>query len=98
MLGPAGAAATIRRARVGFVDNGLLPLDTPMGSFSTGPAISAFAGLDVLLLGLPTVVQIAQGTPLTWTGVAVQGAVAALGARAYVSGTTEKDRVELSAR
>ncbi|GID94788.1 DUF6297 family protein [Amorphoplanes digitatis] len=98
VLGPAGAAATIRRARVGFVDNGLLPLDTPMGSFSTGPAISAFAGLDVLLLGLPTVVQIAQGTPLTWTGVAVQGAVAALGARAYVSGTTEKDRVELSAR
>ncbi|MET8153734.1 DUF6297 family protein [Actinoplanes sp. NPDC049668] len=98
VLGPAGAAATVRKARVGFVDNGLLPLDTPMGSFSTGPAISAFAGLDVLLLGLPTVVQIAQGTPLTWTGVAVQGGVAALGARAYVSGTTEKDRVELSGR
>ncbi|MEU7901796.1 DUF6297 family protein [Actinoplanes sp. NPDC049118] len=97
-LGPAGAAATVRRARVGFVDNGLLPLDTPMGSFSTGPAISALAGIDVLLLGLPTVVLIAQGAPLTWTGVVAQGAIAAVGARAYVSGTTAADRVELSAR
>ncbi|MEU4215286.1 DUF6297 family protein [Actinoplanes sp. NPDC026623] len=98
VLGPAGAAATIRRARVGFVDNGLFPLDTPMGSFSVGPAISALAGLDVLLLALPTAVQIVQGGPLTWTGVVVQGVVAVLGARAYVSGTTAEDRVELSAR
>jgi hypothetical protein len=98
VLGPAGAAATIRKARVGFVDNGLLALDTPMGSISTGPTISAFAGLDVLLLGLPTVVQIAQGTPLTWTGVLVQGVVVGFGVRAYVSGTTATDRVELSPR
>jgi len=94
-LGPVGAAATLRKARTGFVDNSLLPLDTPMGAFSTGPALSAVAGVDILLLGLPTVVQIAQGTPLTWTGVVVQGAVAVIGARAYLSGTTATDRVEL---
>lgn len=97
-LGPVGAAATMRKSRVGFVDNGLMPLDTPMGSVSTGPLVNAVAGLDVLLLGLPTLVQIAQGGPLSWTGVAVQAAVAAIGARAYLAGTTEPDRVELSGR
>ncbi|MFI7600929.1 DUF6297 family protein [Actinoplanes sp. NPDC049681] len=96
-LGPVGAVAAVRKARTGFVDNSLLPLDTPMGSVSTGPLIAAFAGFDVLLLGLPTVVQIAQGDPLSWTGVAVQAGVAAFGARAYLSGTTDTDRVELSA-
>ncbi|GAA3339905.1 hypothetical protein GCM10020358_25400 [Amorphoplanes nipponensis] len=97
-LGPVGAAATMRRARVGFVDNGLMPLDTPMGSVSTGPLLNAVAGLDVLLLGLPTVVQLTQGGPLSWTGVAVQAAVAVIGARAYLNATTEADRVELSGR
>jgi hypothetical protein len=97
-LGPVGATATMRRSRVGFVDNGLLPLDTPMGSVATGPLVNAVAGLDVLLLGVPAVVLIAQGEPLSWTGVAVQAAVAVIGARAYLSGTTEKDRVELSGR
>ncbi|BCJ54511.1 hypothetical protein Asp14428_59860 [Actinoplanes sp. NBRC 14428] len=97
-LGPVGAVAAVRKARTGFVDNSLLPLDTPMGSVSTGPLIAAFAGVDILLLGLPTVVQIAQGDPLSWTGVVVQTAVAAFGARAYVSGTTATDRVELSGR
>jgi hypothetical protein len=75
-----------------------MPLDTPMGSVSTGPILNAVAGLDVLLLGLPTVVQIAQGDPLSWTGVAVQAAVAVIGARAYLNATTETDRVELSGR
>ncbi|RSM73515.1 hypothetical protein DMB66_03035 [Actinoplanes sp. ATCC 53533] len=97
-LGPVGAAATMRKSRVGFVDNGLMPVDTPMGSVSTGPLLNAFAGLDVLLLGLPTVVQIAVGEPLSWTGVAIQAAVAVLGARAYLDATTKKDRVELSGR
>ena len=97
-LAPVGAAATMRKSRVGFVDNGLMPLDTPMGSVSTGPLLNAVAGLDVLLLGLPTVVQIATGDPLGWTGVAVQAAVAVIGARAYLNATTEKDRVELSGR
>ena len=69
-----------------------------MGSISTGPLIHAFAGIDVLLLGLPTIVQIATGDPLSWTGVAVQAAVAVIGARAYLNATTEKDRVELSGR
>ena len=97
-LGPVGAAATMRQSRVGFVNNGLLPLDTPMGSVSTGPLVHAFAGIDVLLLGLPTVVLIALGDPLTWTGVAVQAVVAVLGARAYLNATTAKDRVELTGR
>lgn len=97
-LAPVGAAATMRKARVGFVDNGLLPLDTPMGSVSTGPLLSALAGIDVLLLGLPTLVQLAGGGPLSWSGVAVQAAVAVLGARAYLNATTAADRVELSGR
>ncbi|MFI7546355.1 DUF6297 family protein [Actinoplanes sp. NPDC049599] len=97
-LGPIGAAAVMRKSRVGFVDNGLMPLDTPMGAVSTGPLVNAVAGLDVLLLGLPTVVQVAQGGPLSWTGVAVQAAVAVIGARAYLNATTEADRVELSGR
>ncbi|GGQ38644.1 hypothetical protein GCM10010166_01410 [Couchioplanes caeruleus subsp. azureus] len=95
-LGPVGAVAAVRKGRTGFVDNSLMPLDTPMGSVATGPVIAALAGLDVLLLGLPTIVQIAQHHPLTWTGVVVQAAVGAFGARAYVSGTTAKDRVELA--
>jgi hypothetical protein len=97
-LGPVGAAATMRRCRVGFVDNGLMPLDTPIGSVSTGPLLNAVAGIDVLLLGLPTIVQIALGDPLSWTGVSVQAVVAVIGARAYLNATTEKDRVELSGR
>ncbi|MEV4638725.1 DUF6297 family protein [Actinoplanes sp. NPDC049548] len=95
-LGPVGAVAAVRKARTGFVDNSLLPLETPMGSLSTGPLLAAIAGVDVLLLGLPTVVQIAQSEPLTWTGVVVQAGVGIFGARAYLSGTTATDRVELS--
>jgi hypothetical protein len=96
-LGPVGATAAIRRARVGFVDNGLLPIDTPMGTVSTGPALASVVGYDALvLLSLPTIVQIASGTPLPWTGVLLQLAFALLGARAYLSGTTDPDRVELA--
>jgi hypothetical protein len=95
-LGPVGAVAAVRRARVGFVGNGLLPLDTPMGTISTGPAMSSVIGFDALLLGLPALVQIAQGQPLTWTTVLVQAVVGVIGARGYLSATTATDRVELS--
>jgi len=96
-LGPVGGIAAVRAARTGFVDNSLLPLDTPMGSIATGPLIAAFAGLDALLLGVPAIVLLAPGDPLSWTGVAVQAAVAALGTRLYLSATTATGRVELKA-
>jgi hypothetical protein len=84
-LAPVGAVAAVRKARVGMVRNDLLPLDTPMGTLSPGPMLSSVVGPDALLLGLPSVVQIAGGGPLSWTGVVVQAAVAAIGARAYVT-------------
>jgi Family of unknown function (DUF6297) len=95
-LGPVGAVAAVRRARVGFVRNELLPLDTPMGTLSTGPLVNALVGPDALLLGLPALVDIAQHQPLSWTAVGVQAAVGLFGARAYLAGSTDKDRVELS--
>jgi hypothetical protein len=96
-LAPVGAVAAIRRARVGFVRNELLPLDTPMGTVSTGPLVNAVIGPDALLLGLPALVEIAQGHPLSWTTVLVQAVVGGVGARAYLSGSTSPDRVELRA-
>jgi len=95
-LGPVGAVAAVRRARVGFVDNALLPLDTPMGTVSTGPALASLAGFDALLLGLPTVIGIGTGGPLGPTLVLVQALAAGLGARAYIAGTTDPDRVPLT--
>jgi hypothetical protein len=95
-IGPVGAAAAIRKARAGFVDNGMIPLDTPMGSISTGPTLASIAGYDMLLLGVPTVVATGLGTPLTWTTVLLQAAFAALGLRAYVTYTTDTDRVDLA--
>ncbi|GLY99715.1 DUF6297 family protein [Actinoplanes sp. NBRC 103695] len=95
-LGPVGAIAAVRRARVGFVNNALLPIDTPMGSISTGPALASVIGYDALLLGLPAIVLIATGTPLTWLGVATQLAFGLLGGRAYLAGTTDPERVELA--
>ena len=95
-LGPVGAAAAVHRARVGFVRNELLPLDTPMGTISTGPLVNAVMGPDMLLLGLPALVEIAQGEPLSWLTVAVQLAVGVIGARAYLAGTTESTQTELS--
>ncbi|HEV8565883.1 MAG TPA: DUF6297 family protein [Actinoplanes sp.] len=84
-LGPVGAVAAVRKARVGFVRNELLPLDTPMGTLSPGPALNSVIGPDALLLGLPALVQIAQGHPLSWTTVLVQALVGAIGARTYVN-------------
>jgi hypothetical protein len=95
VLGPVGAAAAVHRARVGFVRNELLPLDTPMGTVSPGPLVNLVIGPDMLLLGLPTLVEIAQGHPLTWLSVVTQAVVGVIGARAYLSGSTSPDRVEL---
>ena len=97
VLGPVGATAAIRKARVGLVRNDLLAFDTQMGvSLSPGPMLKAVIGPDVLLLGLPTLLQIAQRHPLTWAAVLVQAGVGIIGARAYLAGTTARDRVELS--
>ena len=96
-LAPVGAVAAIRKARAGFVRNELLPLDTPMGTLSPGPLVTSVIGPDALLLGLPTLVEIAQGHPLTWTTVLIQAVVSVTAARAYISATTATDRVELTA-
>ncbi|MFI1989502.1 DUF6297 family protein [Actinoplanes sp. NPDC020271] len=95
--GVVGGLAAVRRARAGFVRNDLLPLDTPMGTVSTGPLVYAFAGPDALILGIPTVIAIGQGTPLTLTLLLFQTALALVGARAYLAGTTDPERVELQA-
>jgi hypothetical protein len=97
-LGSIGGAVAIRAARAGFVRNDLIPIDTPMGSVPTGPIVYAFAGLDLLLLALPTVIRLLQGQPATWSAIAVQTGVAVLGIRAYVSWTTDPERAGLSAR
>jgi hypothetical protein len=96
-LAPTGAIAAMRKARAGFVRNELLPLDTPMGTVSPGPLVNSVVGPDVLLLGLPALLEIAQGHPLSWTTVLVQAIASVAGARAYLSGTTSPDRVELTA-
>ena len=96
--GPIGALAALRRARVGFVRNDLLPLDTGMGTLSTGPLLNSVAGPDVLLLGFPMLVVMTQPGPPTWTLVVFQAGLTILAARAYFSVTTADDRVELSAR
>jgi hypothetical protein len=98
VLGPVGAVAAVRKARVGFVDNALLPLDTPMGTVSTGPTLASLAGFDALLLGVPALIAIASDTQLSWTLILVQAAFGALGARAYIAGTTSPDRVQLAKR
>lgn len=96
-VGVAGGLAAVRRARGGFVRNDLLPLDTPMGTVSTGPLVYAFAGPDALILGIPTVIAIGQGTPLTLNLLLLQTVLALLGARAYLAGTTDPERVQLQA-
>ncbi|WP_127497561.1 DUF6297 family protein [Actinoplanes solisilvae] len=95
-LGPVGAAAAVHRARVGFVRNELLPLDTPMGTLSTGPLVNAVMGPDLLLLGVPAWIAIGQGS-LSWTTVLLQGVIGVAGARVYLAGTTSLERTELSA-
>lgn len=84
-LAPVAAVAAVRKARVGMVRNELLPVDTPMGTLSPGPLLSSVVGPDALLLGLPTVIQVGGGSPLSWTTVLVQAAVSVIAARAYVS-------------
>ncbi|WP_306203716.1 DUF6297 family protein [Actinoplanes sp. RD1] len=95
-VGPVGGVAAVRKARAGFVDNGSLPFDTPMGSVSTGPLVAALAGVDMLLLGVPALVLIAQNQPLTWTAILVQAVLTAAGCRLYLTATTAQDRVELA--
>jgi hypothetical protein len=88
--------AAVRRARVGFVDNGLLPVDTPMGTVSTGPMLASVVGFDGLLFGLPALIAVAGGAPLTYTMIAVQAGLAALGVRLYLSVSTSPYRVDLA--
>ncbi|MEU4561252.1 DUF6297 family protein [Actinoplanes sp. NPDC023936] len=97
-LAPAGAAAAVRHARVGFVRNDLLALDTPMGTVSTGPLVNSVAGPDLLILGLPAVLALAGNDPLPWSSVLLQAGISLLGARAYLNVTTAEDRTELTAR
>ncbi len=97
-LGPVGAVAAVRRARLGFVDNGLLPLDTPMGTVATGPVLASVIGFDGLLFGLPTVIVLALGGPLSWTAVLIQAVVAAAAVPLYLSLTTSAHRVALAER
>jgi hypothetical protein len=94
-LGPVGGVAAVHRARAGYVQNGLLPLETPFGSISTGVVLASVMGPDMLLLGLPAAVRIAGGAALTWTAVAVQAAVSVIGTGAYLAWTTSRDRVDL---
>jgi hypothetical protein len=97
-LGLTGGLAAVRRARSGFVRNDLLPLDTPMGTVSTGPLVYAFAGPDALILAIPTLVALLQDAPLSLTLVLFQAALSLVGARAYFSATTDPTRLELSPR
>ncbi|MEU4687701.1 DUF6297 family protein [Actinoplanes sp. NPDC023714] len=97
-IAPAAAAAAARHARTGFVRNDLLPLDTPMGTVSTGPLVNSLAGPDILLLALPALIALAQDHPLSWTTVVLQAAIAVFGCRAYVNATTAEDRTELTPR
>ena len=88
----------MRRARVGFVRNDLLPLDTGMGTLSTGPLVNSVAGPDILLLGFPTVIAMALSQPPTWTLVVFQAGLTVLAARAYFAVSAADDRVELTRR
>ncbi|WP_328461817.1 DUF6297 family protein [Actinoplanes sp. NBC_00393] len=88
VLGPIGAIAALRAARAGLVRNDLLPLDTPMGAIPTGPLLHAFAGLDLLLLTLPTVAALSLDQPATPALLTVQTAVTLLGVLAYLRYST----------
>ncbi|MEV6344901.1 DUF6297 family protein [Actinoplanes sp. NPDC051851] len=97
-VGLAGATAAVRKARVGFVRNDMLPLDTPMGTMSTGPLANAIAGPDALVLGVPLVFALGAGSALSPDLVLIQAALALIGARGYLVWTTDTDRVELTTR
>jgi hypothetical protein len=67
-----------------------------MGTLSPGPLVNSAIGPDALLLGLPALIEIAQGHPLSWTTVLVQAVVSGAAARAYLTATTAHDRVEIT--
>ncbi|WP_430790621.1 DUF6297 family protein [Actinoplanes sp. G11-F43] len=97
-LGPIGATAALRAARSGMVRNDLIPIDTPMGSIPTGPLLHAFAGFDLLILATPTIIQLSQSQPAALDMILVQSALAVAGAQAYLTFTTDPDRLSLSPR
>jgi hypothetical protein len=98
-LGPAAAAGAIRRARMGLVQNGLLPLDTPMGSLETGPVLGAVIGYDLLVIfGLPALVLIGTGDPLSWSAVLTQLTFSAAGLAMYVGASTSTVAADLKVR
>jgi hypothetical protein len=68
-----------------------------MGTVSPGPLVNLTVGADVLLLAAPVLVQFHLNTPLGWTLVLLEAVIGVIGARAYLAGTTSKDRVELRA-
>jgi hypothetical protein len=95
-LGPVGAVAAVGRARLGFVRNGLLPLETPFGTVATGPVLATVGGFDMLLLALPAVVSLVDGSALSWSEVSVQAVLSAAGLVAYLAMSTSADRTELT--
>ncbi|HWS35760.1 MAG TPA: DUF6297 family protein [Actinoplanes sp.] len=97
-LGPIGAIGALRAARAGMVRNDLIPFETPMGSLPTGPLLHAFAGIDLLILALPTIIQLSRGLPAALDMILVQTALAVAGAQAYLTFTTDPDRLNLSPR
>lgn len=96
-LGPVGVVTAARRARMGLVQHGLLPVETPMGTVATGPVLAAIGGVDALLLGVPAVLALVDGTPLTWTEVLVQALVGVAGAVVYLRASTSSERTALAA-
>jgi hypothetical protein len=98
-IGPAAAAGAIRRSRMGLVQNGLLPLDTPMGSIESGPVMGALIGYDLLILfTLPALVDIGTANPLTWTGVLTQLVFSVAGLTSYLGVSTHTDAADLKTR
>jgi hypothetical protein len=95
-LGPVGALAAVSRARLGFVRNGLLPLETPFGTVATGPVLAAVGGFDMLVLAVPAVVSLVGGSALTYQVVSVQAVLSAVGVGAYLLMTTSPERTELA--
>ncbi len=98
-VAPVAAAAAVRRSRLGMVQNGLLPLDTPMGSLETGPLLGAVVGYDLLvLLGLPTAFALYAGVAPAWSTVLLQLVVGVGGLAMYVGASTSTYLSDLKAR
>jgi len=60
--------------------------------------LASVVGFDGLLFGLPALIAIATGGPLSWTTVLLQAVVAALAVRVYLATSTSPDRVDLASR